>query len=106
MVGFRTKENAVFLADCLSSRETLEKYRVSFLTDVKSYLETLERVTNMDAAIFVPSHAETTDNIPDLAQYNMDKVHEINVFRRLTHDQYGGGAGLVGQNRVVSGRQA
>ena len=77
MVGFRIKDNAVFLADCLSSRETLEKYRVSFLTDVKSYLETLKRVTNMDAAIFVPSHAEATADIRGLAQYNMDKVHEI-----------------------------
>ena len=77
MVGFRTKDNVVFLADCLSSRETLEKYRVSFLTDVKFYLETLERVMGMDAAVFVPSHAETTDDIRGLARYNMDKVHEI-----------------------------
>ena len=77
MVGFRTKDNVVFLADCLSSRETLEKYRVSFLTDVKSYLETLERVMNMDAAAFVPSHAETTADIRALARRNMDKAHEI-----------------------------
>ena len=77
MVGFRSKDNVVFLADCLSSRETLEKYRVSFLTDVKSYLETLERVINMDAAVFVPSHAETTADIRGLARYNMEKVHEI-----------------------------
>ena len=77
MVGFRTKDNVVFLADCLSSRETLEKYRVSFLTDVKAYLETLEQVMNMDAAIFVPSHAETAADIRALARYNMDKVREI-----------------------------
>ena len=77
MVGFRTKDNVVFLADCLSSRETLEKYRVSFLTDVKAYLETLEQVMNMDAAIFVPSHAETAADIRALARRNMDKAHEI-----------------------------
>ena len=77
MVGFRTKDNIVFLADCLSSRETLDKYRVSFLTDVKACLETLERVMDMDAAVFVPSHAETTADIRALAQYNIDKVHEI-----------------------------
>ena len=77
MVGFRIKDNVVFLADCLSSRETLEKYRVNFLTDVKSYLETLERVMNMDAAAFVPSHAEASADIRALARRNMDKVHEI-----------------------------
>ena len=77
MVGFRAKDNVVFLADCLSSRETLEKYRVSFLTDVKSYLETLERVINMDAAMFIPSHAEATADIRALAQYNRDTVHQI-----------------------------
>ena len=75
MVGFRAKDNVVFLADCLSSRETLEKYRVSFLTDVKSYLETLRQALNMDAAMFIPSHAEATADIRDWAQYNMDTVH-------------------------------
>ena len=29
------------------------------------------------AKIFVPSHAEATDNIAPLAQYNIDKVHKI-----------------------------
>ncbi|MBQ6986799.1 MAG: MBL fold metallo-hydrolase, partial [Oscillibacter sp.] len=77
MVGFRTKDSVVFLADCLSSRETLDKYRVGFLTDVKAYLETLERVMHLDAAVFVPSHAQTTDDIRPLARYNMEKVREV-----------------------------
>ena len=29
MVGFRTPDNVVYLADCLSSRDTLEKYRMT-----------------------------------------------------------------------------
>ncbi len=77
MVGFRTKEDVVYLADCLSSRETLEKYSIGFIYDVAAYLETLEKVKKMEAAMFVPAHAEATENIAPLAQVNIDKVWEI-----------------------------
>ena len=49
MAGFRTAEGIVYLADCLSSRETLEKYRITFLVDPGRYLETLEGVKRMEA---------------------------------------------------------
>lgn len=77
MVGFRAPDDTVYLADCLSSRETLEKYRIGFIYDVAAYLETLEKVKSMQAALFIPSHAEATENIAPLAQYNIDKVMEI-----------------------------
>ncbi len=77
MVGFRTPDDVVYLADCLSSRETLDKYRISFLYDVAAYLKTLEMVKSLSAKMFVPAHAEATADIGELAQYNMDKVYEI-----------------------------
>ena len=77
MVGFRTPDDVVFLADCLSSRETLEKYRIGFIYDVAAYLKTLESVKTMQAAMFVPAHAAATEDISDLAQYNIDTVLEI-----------------------------
>ena len=77
MVGFRTPDDVVFLADCLSSRETLEKYQIGFLYDVASYLKTLEAVKSMQAAVFVPSHAAACTQIAPLAQLNIDKVLEI-----------------------------
>lgn len=77
MVGFRTADNVVYLADCLSSRETLEKYQIGFVYDVASYLDTLHRVKEMEASLFVPSHAEVTEQIAPLAQMNIDKVNEI-----------------------------
>lgn len=77
MVGFETADGAVFLADCLSSRETLEKYQITFVYDVAAYLETLERVKTMQAKVFVPAHAEITGEIVPLAQYNIEKVYEI-----------------------------
>ena len=77
MVGFRTAEDVVYLADCLSGEETLAKYQVGFLVDVAAYLDTLQKVKEMEAKLFVPAHAKATENIAPLAQVNMDKVHEI-----------------------------
>ena len=77
MVGYRTEDGVVFLADCLSSRETLEKYRVSFLYDVAAYLDTLDRVAAMEAALFVPAHAAATEDIAPLARYNRDQVYAV-----------------------------
>ena len=77
MVGFRTPDDVVFLADCLSSRETLEKYRVGFIYDVSAYIDTLERVKTMTAAQFVPAHAAAADYVCELAQYNIDAVREV-----------------------------
>ena len=77
MVGFRTPDNTLYLADCLSSKETLDKYQIGFIYDVAAYLDTLERVKAMTAGTFVPAHAAATQDIAPLAQYNMDKVHQI-----------------------------
>ena len=77
MVGYRTEDDVVFLADCLSSRETLEKYRVSFLYDVAAYLDTLDRVAAMEAALFIPAHAAATEDIAPLARYNRDQVYAV-----------------------------
>ena len=67
----------VYLADCVSSRETLEKYRIGYIYDVTAYLETLERVAAMTARAFVPAHAEVTEDIAPLARYNMDAALEV-----------------------------
>lgn len=77
MVGFRTSDNVVYLADCLSSAATLEKYQIGFIYDVAAYLDTLAAVSEMQADMFVPAHAEATENIAPLAKLNIDKVHEI-----------------------------
>ena len=77
MVGFRTPDDVVYLADCLSSRETLDKYQISFIYDVGAYLKTLEMVKQLKARAFVPAHAPVTEDIAPLAQENIDKVHEI-----------------------------
>ena len=77
MVGFRTPDDTVFLADCLSSKETLDKYQIGFIYDVAEYLHTLEKVKSLKARMFVPAHAGATEDITELADLNIAKVHEI-----------------------------
>ena len=77
MVGFRLPDGTAFIADCLSSAETLEKYQISFLYDLAGYLDTLDKVASMDVKMFVPSHAAPTENIAPLCRLNAEKVKEI-----------------------------
>ncbi|MBQ7576862.1 MAG: MBL fold metallo-hydrolase [Synergistaceae bacterium] len=77
MAGFKTSDDVIFLADCLSSREALDKYQIVFIYDVGEYILTLEKVMNLEAKFFVPSHAPITEDIKPLAEYNISKVNEI-----------------------------
>lgn len=77
MTGFRTADDIVFLADCLSSEETLNKYKISFIYDVEAYLATLEMVKALETRLFIPSHAKAADDITELCDYNIKAVNEI-----------------------------
>lgn len=77
MVGFKTRDNVVYLADALSSKQTLDKYGIGFIYDVGEYIKTLEMIKSLKAEFFIPSHAEPCKDISELAQYNIDKVCEI-----------------------------
>lgn len=77
MVGFRTCDDVVFLADCISSERVIKGYRIVFVYDVAAYLSTLERVAHMKALLFVPAHTDATTDIAPLAQRNIQMVHEV-----------------------------
>ncbi len=77
MIGIRTPDNTLFIADCVSSPQILEKYGVTFIYDVAQYLTTLNKLEQLQADIFVPSHATPTNNIHTLAAINRSKVYEI-----------------------------
>ena len=77
MIGIRTPDDVVFLADCISSKNTLEKYQIAFIYDVAEYLNTLDKVESMEAAMFVPAHSDVTSNITGIVQLNRQKVFDI-----------------------------
>lgn len=77
MAGFGTPDGTIFLADCVSSESTLEKYQVSFIYDVAAYLQTLDQIEKLQAKLFVPAHAPATDDIKPLADINRKKIYEV-----------------------------
>ncbi|MCF0138411.1 MAG: MBL fold metallo-hydrolase [Oscillospiraceae bacterium] len=77
MVGYRMPDGVCFMADCVSSAETLEKYRVGYIYDVKAYLQTLDYIESLKAPIFIPSHTEPVTDMRELAELNRSVVLEI-----------------------------
>ena len=77
MIGFKTPDDVYFIADCLSGEAILDKYHISFVYDVKKYLQTLDFICTLQGKLFVPAHAQATENIVPLAEYNKQKIQEI-----------------------------
>lgn len=77
MIGIRTSDDVLFLADSLFSEETIRKYHLFFVYDVREYLATLDRLERMQGQFFIPSHCAASENIEDLVKINRAKVNEI-----------------------------
>lgn len=77
MIGVKTPDNVIFLADGLFSEEILNKYHLIFLYDLQAHFETLASLRALNAAWYVPSHAELTSDITALIGCNIRKIQEI-----------------------------
>lgn len=77
MIGIKTSDNVYFLADSLFSEETITKYHLFFVYDVKEFLNTLESLKELKGRVYIPSHCEATRDITDLIDINKNKVCEI-----------------------------
>ena len=77
MAGFVTKDGTAFIADCVSSEETLNKYGIGYLWDAEKSLETLSAVKSIGAKRVVPSHAAVTEDISPLADLNIRAIREV-----------------------------
>jgi glyoxylase-like metal-dependent hydrolase (beta-lactamase superfamily II) len=77
MIGVRTQDGVFFVADSLFKKEILDKYKIPFIYDVKSFLETLSLVEQTSANLFVPSHADPTSDIRPLVHLNRSTVQEL-----------------------------
>lgn len=77
MIGVMTPDNVFFAADSLFSETVLNKYHITFIYNVKSFLQTLDMIEQIDASVFVPSHAAPVADIKPLVATNRKKVHEV-----------------------------
>ena len=77
MIGIKTSDNVYFLADSLFSEETIIKYHLFFIYDVREFLNTLDYLNTLNGNLYIPSHCEATSDISSLIKLNRDKVNEI-----------------------------
>lgn len=77
MIGIKTDDNVYFLGDSLFSTETINKYHLFFIYDVKEYMKSLDFLESLDGEIYIPSHCEATESIKELILINRNKILEI-----------------------------
>ncbi len=77
MIGIHTSDDVYFLADSLFSEETITKYHLFFIYDVKEFLNTLAKLKNLKGKLFIPSHCEAKADINSLVELNKNKINEI-----------------------------
>ena len=76
-IGIKTSDNVYFLADSLFSEDTINKYHLFFIYDVREFLNTLDFLCTLDGKVYIPSHPSKTEDILGLIKTNRDKVNEI-----------------------------
>jgi glyoxylase-like metal-dependent hydrolase (beta-lactamase superfamily II) len=79
MIGIRTPDDVLFIADSLFPEEVISKYHSFFLLDIRAHLKTLEHLREMDAGCFVPGHGEPGTDISMLIEVNRKKIDEISA---------------------------
>lgn len=77
MIGIKTSDNVYFLGDSIFSEETINKYHLFFIYDINEYLNTLDKLSNLNGILYIPSHCEATDDISNLISLNRNKINEI-----------------------------
>ena len=77
MLGIKTDDDVYFLADALFSEETINKYHLFFVYDIREYLNTLDYLSGLKGKLFVSSHCDATENITGLIELNRQKVYEV-----------------------------
>lgn len=77
MVGFKTVDGNAFIADSISSPETIEKYGVIYLWDPDETLKTLEALKTLKATKYIPAHAPVCDNLKKIIEKNEESIARV-----------------------------
>jgi glyoxylase-like metal-dependent hydrolase (beta-lactamase superfamily II) len=74
MIGVRTPDDVVFLADSLFAESIVQKYHIFFLYDVQAHLHTLAALKTCKAAYYLPSHAALLNDPLPLIDRNIAAI--------------------------------
>lgn len=90
MVAYKTYDGVWFLGDVISGEEILVKHGICYQYDIAEHLRELDELATLDGKMFVPSHADPTDDLTYLIKLNKDKMYENmdvikNICKAPTH---------------------
>ena len=74
MIGVRTPDDVLFLADSVFDPAILRKYRFMVMLDVRRGHETLDWIEKERAAWYVPCHAPASQDVRDLVRQNREAL--------------------------------
>lgn len=74
MTGYLSKNGTAYIGDIVIAEETINKYGVGYLFNVRDVLDSLEYVKTITANTFVPSHADVVNDISVLADINKKAI--------------------------------
>ncbi len=74
MIGVVTDDSVAFVSDSVFSKENLERHHILYTYDVGEFIKTLDKLKTVDEKIFIPSHAQVTKDLSELANINIRHV--------------------------------
>ncbi len=77
MIGVRTPDDVVFLADSIIAEKTWNMHKMPFFHNVNESIRTLEMIKTLKAKCFVPSHDRPSSDISALADYNIERLIDL-----------------------------
>ena len=75
-IGIKTPEDVWFVADSVFGESIIKKYSYSFMYDVESQMETLDKLLELKGNFFIPSHGEPAKNMDSLVKANRESLVE------------------------------
>ncbi len=74
MIGIKTPDNVLFVADSLNSKELINKYHINYIYDLTNYLATLEKLSNIKCDYYLLAHGTLETDLLDLIKVNSQNV--------------------------------
>lgn len=74
MIAVKTSDDVIFLGDAVVSKFTVENHPLTYIYEVGEYLESLEKLKNIKASLYIPYHAEPVKKIKPLCDINIKNV--------------------------------
>ncbi|RLI79294.1 MBL fold metallo-hydrolase [Archaeoglobales archaeon] len=73
-------ENTLFCADTVFSESIINKYKIPLFVDIENQKKTLKLLEKSKYDLYIPSHADATDDITDLINANLKVIEKVENF--------------------------